>query len=81
MQNSRLAGTSLALLWAVSPVSAQQSDSLQQQLQQLKQQYADTTRDLEQRIAGLEQQIAEQRVSDEKNKLDTISAAELVLLC
>jgi len=68
---------SLALLWAGSFAHAQQNDSLDQQLQQLKQQYADTTRDLEQRIAALERQIAEQKETSAKTKEGTVSAAEL----
>ena len=41
----------------------QQIDPLQQQLQQLKQQYEATTHDLEQRIAALEQQIEKEKVA------------------
>jgi maltoporin len=64
--------------------TGQQADQLQQQLQQLKQQYDATTRDLEQRIAALEQQIEKQKEKEteekearEKTKQGTISAAEL----
>jgi maltoporin len=64
--------------------SPQPSDQLQQQLQQLKQQYDATTRDLEQRIAALEQQIEkekekekEEKEAHEKAKQGTLSAAEL----
>jgi maltoporin len=42
---------------AVLPAPAQQADELQTQLQQLKQQYEQTTRELQDRIAALEQQI------------------------
>jgi len=52
-----------------------QSDQLQQQLQQLKEQYDTTTRDLEQRIAALEQQIQEEK--DAKEKQRAVSAVEL----
>src|ERR1700733_1075354 len=66
----------------------QQIDPLQQQLQQLKQQYEATTHDLEQRIAALEQQIEKEKVAREqqiekqkednaKAKQATVSAAEL----
>ena len=41
--------------------TGQQADSLDLQLQQLKQQYLQTTRDLEQRIAALEKQIQDQK--------------------
>lgn len=72
---------------AASPQQAstgQQADQLQQQLQQLKQQYDATTRDLEQRITALEQQIEKQKEKEksekeaqEKAKAGTISAVEL----
>jgi maltoporin len=64
------------LLWAF-PARAQQDDPLQQQLQQLKQQYADTTRELEQSIPALERQIAEQKEARAKTKEGTVSVAEL----
>jgi maltoporin len=64
--------------------SAQQADQLQQQLQQLKQQYDTTTRDLEQRITALEQQIEkekekekEEKEAHDKAKAGTISTLEL----
>jgi len=68
---------SVVLLWAASLSSAQQADPLQQQLQQLKQQYMDTTRELEQRIAALERQIEQQKETGAKTKEGTVSAAEL----
>src|SRR5215468_11041211 len=46
----------------------QPSDQLQQQLQQLKQQYDATTRDLEQRIASLEQQIEKEKQREEEKQ-------------
>src|SRR5215468_9273125 len=68
----------------VLSASAQQPEDLQQQLQQLKQQYDATTRDLEQRIAALEQQIQKQKEKEQeekearaKAKEGTISAVEL----
>jgi maltoporin len=67
----------VALMWAGSPAPAQQADPLQQQLQQLKQQYIDTTRELEQRIAALERQIVEQKDASAKAKEGTVSVAEL----
>src|SRR5689334_20652059 len=51
---------------AVSPTAAQQADELQKQLEQLKQQYEKTTRDLQDRIAALEQQIKKES-EDKKN--------------
>src|SRR5271163_4750180 len=72
----------------ILPAVGQQTDELQEQLQQLKQQYDTTTHDLEQRIAALEQQIQkenkarEQQLEKEKEenakvKQATISAVEL----
>jgi maltoporin len=58
------------------PSAAQQADDLQGQLQQLKQQYDTTTRDLEQRIAALEQQIEKQKETSEKTN-GTVSTLEL----
>ena len=59
----------------------QQPSDLQQQLQQLKQQYDTTTHDLEQRIASLEQQIQKEKEAREqqlaKEKQATVSAVEL----
>ena len=54
----------------------QQSD-LEEQLHQLKQQYDATTRDLEQRMAALEQQIQKQKEAAEKAKQSTVSSVEL----
>jgi maltoporin len=68
--------------------AGQQTDQLEQQVQQLKQQYDATTRDLEHRIAALEQQIEKQKEENakaiEKGKEDnakikenTVSAVQL----
>src|SRR5215471_8055211 len=78
------------LLWMVAmaatqavPSSGQQPaapspSDLQKQLEQLQQQYDATTRDLQQRIAALEQQIQKQKEESEKTKQGTVvSAAEL----
>jgi len=51
----------LAWITAALCAPAQQTEDLQQQLEQLKQQYAATTRDLTERIAALEQQIEKQK--------------------
>ena len=59
------------------PAKGQQPDNLEQQLQQLKQQYDTTTHDLEQRIADLEQQIKEEKESKEKQ--GTVSAVQLAV--
>ncbi|HWY71334.1 MAG TPA: carbohydrate porin [Terriglobales bacterium] len=66
-----------AMLALVPSARAQQSDPLQQQLQELKQQYEATTRDLQQRIATLEQQIEEQKAATAKEKETTVSVSEL----
>jgi len=76
-----------SLSWAVA-AAGQQTDQLELQVQQLKQQYEATTHDLEQRIAALEQQIQEQKEENAKAiekqkeenakaKENTISAVEL----
>src|SRR4030095_2530403 len=44
------------VLSVVLPTQAQQTDEVQKQIQQLKQQYEQTTRELQERIAALEQQ-------------------------
>src|SRR5271163_636371 len=65
----------------ILPAVGQQTDELQEQLQQLKQQYDTTTHDLEQRIAALEQQIKEEKDArekqDAKEKQDKVSSVEL----
>src|SRR5438876_2369761 len=62
---------------AAQQPAAPQTDDLQKQLETLKQQYGATTRDLEQRIAALEQQIQKQKEAGEKAKEGTVSAVEL----
>jgi len=54
-----------------------QSDQLQKQLQELKQEYDQTTHDLEQRIAALEQQVEQEKEIKEKSKEGTVSTVEL----
>lgn len=72
-----------ALICSLAPLaSAQETQSLQQQLDQLKQQYEQTSVQLQQRIAALEQQIEQQRQEaakekEKKEKESTVSAAEL----
>src|SRR5262245_29105429 len=58
-------------------VSAQRADDLHQELQQLKQQYEETTRALQMRIAALEQQIEKEKEARGKPKEGTISVAEV----
>ena len=72
---------------AMCSASAQQPADLQQQLQQLKAQYEQSTQDMQRRIAALEQQIEQDKLEKEKEqetakerekeKSETVSAAEL----
>jgi hypothetical protein len=59
-----IACCAILTLLGVVPASAQQTD-LEQQLQQLKQQYQITTRELEQRIDALERQIDKEKAAKE----------------
>src|ERR1041384_1327582 len=54
-----------ALLSVVLSVHAQQTDDVQKQIQQLKQRYEQTTRELQERIAALEQQLKNQETTKE----------------
>jgi maltoporin len=58
----------------VSPLHAQQTEELQKQLQQLKQQYEQTTLELQRRIAALEEQIKKE---SPQKKEGAVSAVEL----
>ena len=64
-------------LFAILPAAAQQAEPLEQQLQDLKQEYETTTQAMQLRIAALEQQIESQKESSEKAKAATVSAADL----
>lgn len=66
-------------LGMVLPAHGQQTDQLLKQLQQLEQQYEQTTKDLRERITALEQQIQKSKESPqaESEKAKTVSAAEL----
>ena len=66
-----------ALFSAVVIAAAQSNPQLEQQLQELKQQYAETTRAMEQRIAALEKQIQTQRAAAAAPKEGTVSVGEL----
>jgi hypothetical protein len=66
------------LLCAIATAGAQSTTELEQQLRDLKQQYAETTRTLEQRMAVLEQQLATQRTAASTiPKGGTVSVGEL----
>jgi maltoporin len=77
----RLSGRSLRLVGitavAVMSASAQQSQDLEQQLQQLKRQYEETTQQLQTRIAALEQQIQTEKEERTKTKEGTVSTGKL----
>ena len=78
VQPHRLSQPIRSLIWctamiplAVLNANAQQVDplqQLQQQLEQLKQQYADTAKVFEQRIAALEEQLEKQKEASAKAK-------------
>jgi len=74
----RLSCLTAALFFPVLNAGAQTAAQLQQQLQELKQEYAETARMLEQRIAVLEQQIEQQKAVTTTPSENTVSAAELV---
>jgi maltoporin len=69
----RIAG----LLCAIAIARAQSAAQLEQQLQELKQQYAETTRALEQRIAALEQQIEKEKTAKATPTQGTVSVGDL----
>ena len=73
---SQLMRVAATWLFAVS-LAAQTSNPLEQQLQELKRQYLETTRAMEQRIAALEQQIERDKAVAATPKEGTISATEL----
>ena len=61
----------------VLPAAGQQAVTLQQQVEQLKQEYETSNQALQLRIAALEQQIESQKVTTEKADQATVSAADL----
>jgi maltoporin len=72
------------LICSLGPLaSAQQTQTMQEQLDQLKQQYEQNSQELQQRISALEQQIQQQRdeaakeKEKERDKETTVSAAGL----
>src|SRR6478752_6712963 len=64
-------------LWGALSASAQQPEDLQQQLQELKRHYEETTQQLQSCIAALEQQIEKQKEASGTAKEGAISAGEL----
>jgi maltoporin len=71
----------LAAAVGVPHAAAQQADGFEKQLAQLKLQYEQTTRDMQQRIAALEAQVEKQKTEkakqSEEKKETTVAAAEL----
>src|SRR3984957_633161 len=67
----------LLFLWGSPKIYAQQAEEIRQQLEQLKQEYQAKIRNLEQRIAALENQTEQQKEVSGKPKEGTVSAAEL----
>jgi maltoporin len=66
------------VLYVVLPAHGQQTDDVQKQIQQLKQQYEQTTRELQERIAALEQQLKKEGEAKENpaRKEGVVSAVE-----
>ena len=77
----RIAWIVAAIFSAVLPAHAHQTDELQKQLQQLKQQYEQTTRELQELIAALEQQIKKESEAkpNTPRKEGVVSSAELAV--
>jgi len=75
--SAMLASATFAVFWMASIAGAQTPAPLEQQLQELKQQYAETTHSLEQRIAALEQQIEREKAAAATPKEGTVSVGEL----
>src|SRR4029453_1343671 len=63
---NKLASILAAVLSTVLSVHAQQNDDVQKQIQQLKQQYEQTTRELQERITALEQQLKKEAPNREE---------------
>ena len=72
-----MAATQVLPSSAQQPAARSSPSDLQKQLEQLKQQYDATTRDLQQRIAALEQQVQKQKEVSQTTKQETASAVEL----
>src|SRR6476620_10966130 len=67
----------LSVVWCAH---AQQNDDVQKQIQQLKQQYEQTTRELQERIATLEQQLNKEAATNEAPpKKQPVSEVEFAL--
>ena len=83
---SRLGGRPRWFCWGITEMSlgitaaaqqSGQSEQLQQQVGELKQEYQATTQGMSLRIAALEQLIENEKEADAQNKTRTVSTAEL----
>jgi maltoporin len=73
---SHIGWVALMTLVAWSSASAQSASALELQVQELKQQYEQTSEDLRQRIAALEQQLEQQKKATAEAKDATVAAAK-----
>ena len=75
---SKIASILALVLSVVLLAPAQQTDEVQKQIQQLKQQYEQTTRELQERIAALEQQIKKENEARQNptEKAGVVSAVD-----
>ena len=65
----------MILIWTQA-VNAQQSDDVQQQIKQLKQQYEQEIADLQKRLAALEGNAAEQKTKPTSGEKYTVTAQQ-----
>src|SRR5262245_31933559 len=72
----RLEWAALIILLAMSPASAQGTSELQQQVDELRQQYEQMTTDLQRRITALEQQLEREKAAAAEARRETASTAE-----
>ena len=75
---NKLARILAAVLSLVLSVHAQQTDDVQKQIQQLKQLYEQTTRELQERITALEQQIKKEAATKQdppKKKMQCLTVS------
>src|SRR4029453_14696427 len=73
---SHIGWVALMILLSCSSASAQSASELELHVQELKQQYEQTTEDLRQRIAALEQQLEQQKKATADAKDATVAAAK-----
>src|SRR5215470_5674519 len=77
---SKLGWILAAVLFVALSVHAQQTDDVQKQIQELKQKYEQTTRELQERIAALEQQLKKEAATrEDPPKKQPVSDVELAV--